>query len=618
MPPPCWRHTDDDPPMKKLRMDTRQFLLLGVIALLLIAIGIGGGFTRMDRMALDALLALTAQSRELPRDIVVIDIDQKSLEDMNDTAGSWPWPRAVHAELLEKLASLAPQAIVFDILLNEADTFRPESDGYFSRTVQAVPQAYLPTLLLIDGAGAAFTEYPSALRIEKTAHAKPDARAPLLVPLIVPPESWRGGTTNFLADSDGIGRRYFLYHEVDGWRIPSMPRRLAEDFGWTMPAGDSFALHWYREQLPQRYSYADVYADLTGSKPQLTEKLRGKLIIIGASAPGLGDLRPTPIRSTFPGITILATAIGNLASGDWLIDTRWGLALYPLLLLPLALAFRHKLSPLRIAPGLTALTLLLVAFEFVLLSQSRLIVHAIAPASAAWLLFLALALVSWWQERRQREQAVAIFGRFLDRRVVQQLIEGGTVADARATQAREISILFSDIRGFTTLSERSTPEQVVTLLNDYFSRQVQVIFQTQGTLDKFIGDAIMAFWGAPADDPQHAVHAVEAALTMVDVLLRFKAELGIDGEGFDVGIGVHTGPAVVGFIGSHDRLDYTAIGDSVNLASRIEGSTKGIARILVSEFTVRACGNAFEFVDHGIVHVKGREQGVRLYEPHRK
>ncbi len=604
--------------MKNLRTNTRQFILLGIIALLLIAIGIGGGFTRMDRMALDALLALTAQSRELPRGIVVIDIDQKSLENMNETAGSWPWPRAVHAELLEKLAPLAPQAIVFDILLNEADTFRPESDDYFARTVLSQPRVYLPTLLLVDGSGPAITEYPSALRIEKTARALPDAHAPLLVPLIVPPASWRGGTTNFLADNDGIGRHYFLYHEVAGWRIPSMPRRLAEDFGWAMPEGNSFALHWYRESLPQRYSYADVYADLTGSKPQLTEKLRGKLIIIGASAPGLGDLRPTPLRSTFPGIAILATAIGNLATGDWLINTPWGLALYPLLLLPLVLAFRHKLSPLHIGLGLTALTLLLIAFEFVLLSQSRLIVHAAAPASAAWLLFLALALVSWWQERRQREQAVAIFGRFLDRRVVKQLIDGGTIADAQATQAREISILFSDIRGFTTLSERSTPEQVVTLLNDYFSRQVQVIFQTQGTLDKFIGDAIMAFWGAPANDPQHAIHAVEAALTMVDVLLRFKADMGIDGEGFDVGIGVHTGPAVVGFIGSHDRLDYTAIGDSVNLSSRIEGSTKGIARILVSESTAQACGDAFEFVDHGIVHVKGREQGVRLYEPRRK
>ncbi|MFZ5756872.1 MAG: CHASE2 domain-containing protein [Pseudomonadota bacterium] len=604
--------------MTRMRTETRQILLLGIVALLLIAVGAAGGFTRIDQAALDSLLRVHAQGHAWPEGLVIIDIDQKSLEDMNETAGSWPWPRAVHGELVEALAPLQPKAIVFDLLLNEADTFRPDSDRYFADVMLAQPRVYLPTLLLEEGNGAPLAEYRDALFLERTPAAVEDPRATLLAPVIVPAEAWRGGTINFLADSDGTGRRYSLFHSIDGWRLPSMPGRVADDLGLRMPDGDSFVLHWYTDRLPQRYHYADVYADLTGSKPQLEEQLRGKIIVIGASAPGLGDFRPTPLRSTYPGVLILATAIGNITTGDWLTETHWGLALYPLLLLPLVLAFRRKLSPVRIALGLAALTLLLLTLEFVLLTKARLVMHAMAPVAAAWLLFLALAVMSWLEERRQREQAVAIFGRFLDPRVVKELVDGGTVADAQTTQAREISVLFSDIRGFTTLSERSTPEQVVTLLNDYFSRQVQVIFQTHGTLDKFIGDAIMAFWGAPADDPKHAIHAVEAALQMVDVLLAFKRDSGADSDDFDVGIGVHTGPAVVGFIGSRDRLDYTAIGDSVNLSSRIEGATKGKARILVSEFTVQACGDAFEFIDHGIVHVKGREQGVRLYEPRRK
>lgn len=603
--------------MSNPRADLRQNLLLAAIAVLLVAVGAGDGFSRVDRAGLDAMLALHAQSRTLPADIVVVDIDQKSLEAMNETAGSWPWPRAVHGELVEAMQQAQPKAIVFDLLLNEADTFRRDSDEYFAAVIAATPNTYLPTLLLSNGSGAALERYPPALHIERTASADPAATAPLMVPLVVGEESWRGGAINFLADSDGIGRRYSLHLEVAGWRIPSMPQRLATDFGWQTPASDDFSLHWYADAIPQRLSYADLYTDLTGSAPTLAEKLRGKIVVIGTSAPGLGDLRPTPIRSTFPGIAILATAIANLAHGDWLTETRWGLALYPLLLLPLLAAFRRHVTPLRIATGLIVLSALLIALEYLLLTHTRLIVHAVSPLAAAWLLFLALALLSWWQERRQREQAVTIFGRFLDPRVVQSLVDGGTIADATATQARDISLLFSDIRGFTTMSERSTPEQVVALLNDYFSRQVQVIFQTQGTLDKFIGDCIMAFWGAPTDDPQHAVHAVEAALRMVDVLDQFKREFNAPDE-FDVGIGVHTGPAVVGFIGSTDRLDYTAIGDSVNLASRIEGATKGKARILVSEFTVQACGDTFEFIDHGIVHVKGREQGVRLYEPRRK
>jgi Adenylate cyclase, family 3 (some proteins contain HAMP domain) len=158
----------------------------------------------------------------------------------------------------------------------------------------------------------------------------------------------------------------------------------------------------------------------------------------------------------------------------------------------------------------------------------------------------------------------------------------------------------------------------VDLLNRYFSRQVEVVFRHGGTLDKFIGDAIMAFWGAPAADDQQAEHAVACALEMVDTLLAFKQELGELGQTFDVGIGIHTGPAVVGFIGSEQRQDYTAIGDTVNLSSRIEGQTKGVARILVSSDTVVRCGNAFDFIDHGSYKVKGRTQEVQLFEPRRK
>ncbi len=597
--------------------NSRQFVLLGCVALLLVIAGVTGWLTRLDQAGLDGLLRLNAQSRTLPADVVLIDIDQKSLEDMNAIAGSWPWPRAVHAELIAALAHQQPKVIVFDLLLNEADTFRPESDALFADTVAAQANVYLPTMLLADGIGARLADFPPAMHIVRTAHADNNANAPLLVPLIVAPEYWRGGTINFLADDDGTGRRYGLYRDIAGWQVPSLPKRIADDFGWPTPSADHFPLNWYSSPR-QRYSYATVYNDLTGSAPQLATAFRNKIVIIGAAAPGLGDLRPTPMGSTYQGMLVLATAIGNLQAGDWLTDTPWGLILYPLLLTPLLLAFRRKIGPLRIGIGLLALSIVLVILEYVLLAKLRLISHAVAPIAAAWLMFLALALVSWWGERQQREQAITIFGRFLDPRVVRSLVDGGAVADARATQAREISILFSDIRGFTTMSERSTPEQVVSLLNDYFSRQVRVIFRTQGTLDKFIGDAIMAFWGAPANDPQHAVHAVEAALEMVEVLLMFKTGLGDAGEHFDVGIGVHSGPAVVGFIGSHDRLDYTAIGDSVNLASRIEGATKGIARVLVSEDTMRACGDAFDFIDHGIVHVKGREQGVRLYEPFRK
>jgi adenylate cyclase len=221
------------------------------------------------------------------------------------------------------------------------------------------------------------------------------------------------------------------------------------------------------------------------------------------------------------------------------------------------------------------------------------------------------------RERRARREAVAMFSRFVNPEVVKQLIERGGIEGAG--QTRQVTLLFSDIRGFTTLSEAKRPEEVVAILNRYFSMQVDVVWRHGGTLDKYIGDCIMALWGAPLDDAQQARNAVACALDMADTLQVFKRELGAGDANFDVGIGVHSGPAVVGFIGSEKKREYTAIGDTVNLASRIEGLTKDAKRrILVSRETMEQCADAFDFVSCGTFPVKGRAQPVELFEPRRK
>jgi adenylate cyclase len=235
------------------------------------------------------------------------------------------------------------------------------------------------------------------------------------------------------------------------------------------------------------------------------------------------------------------------------------------------------------------------------------------PLLLAWAYYFACALQQYLLERRSREQAVQMFNRFVNPHVVQELIAHGGLS--RGGESRQISVLFSDIRGFTTLSEKRSPQEIVALLNRYFTLQVEVVFRHGGSLDKFIGDCIMAFWGAPLDDPEHAHHAVAAALEMADALQHFKRELGEQDADFDVGIGIHSGPAVVGLIGSDQRREYTAIGDTVNLASRIEGLTKGTSRILVSSETMKLCGNAFDFKSFGLYKVKGRDQEVELYAP---
>jgi adenylate cyclase len=264
-----------------------------------------------------------------------------------------------------------------------------------------------------------------------------------------------------------------------------------------------------------------------------------------------------------------------------------------------------------------ALSLVAIGASWLFLTNGT-FVPVFGPLALGWAYYLVAGGIAYIEERKRRLRTAAMFTRFLDARVVAELIDKGEIDHRQQAEARAISVLFSDIRGFTALSEITAPEQVVAMLNGYFSRQVGVIFAHSGTLDKFIGDAIMAFWGAPVAMEDHAARAVSAALEMSDALEEMRGGLGELVADLEIGIGIHSGKAVVGFIGSNDRLDYTAIGDTVNLASRVEGLTKGIARILVTEATRQAAGDAFDWRDCGVHAVKGREEGVRLFEPSRK
>lgn len=573
----------------------------------------------VDQRGGDALLRLHAQHRPVSSEVVVIDIDQRSLEDMNPTVGSWPWPRSVHGELVEYLARQRPKAIVFDFHFNEPDLFRPEHDKAFVEAVAAQSNVYLPMALQDDGLGPPAKLLPPSVGAQATAAAKPDARIPLLLPTVMlqyqHPEAMRGGLINFSEDSDRVGRSYYLYRERDGWRFPSLPARLAKDFGWPQPSGGRMLMNWRSGW--RHVPYAEVYADAQLEKPKRpSNEFTGKIVLIGTAAPGLQDLRVTPLSTVYPGVDILATAIDNLRTGDWLQrpGRRYLLSLAVAFLAALAWGFSAERSAGHIAQALLLASMATVLAAWFALGRAWLL-PVFGPLLWGWMFYWLCALLAYLKERQQRMRAIGMFQRFLDPRVVGDLVARGEINSELNAESRIVTVLFSDIRGFTTLSETRSPQAIVSLLNRYFSTQVEIIFRHGGTLDKFIGDAIMAFWGAPVHDPDHARHAIAAAIEMSQALVRFKTELTDLGHDFDIGIGLNSGPAVIGFIGSSDRLDYTAIGDTVNLASRIEGQTKGVARVLVAESTMLAAGDAFDFRDCGEHHVKGREQGVRLFEP---
>jgi adenylate cyclase len=576
-------------------------------------------FAPLENRLSDRFVRQQAQSLTPDADIIIVDINDTSLARMQDTAGSWPWPRSVHGELVRGIAKQHPKAIVFDILFSESDEFRPESDREFNRSLQGLDNVYFPLSLLDskpDGKDPTLAQISAKLGLLRTDHADDNARIAVLPPFAVDPEHWRTGTINYIEDSDGVGRRYQLYTDVHGWLFPSLPARVVKDLGYAVPQQPDMILAWRgKARAFKHISYADLYEDFNREHPlRARDELTGKIVIIGTEATGLHDARVTPMDSLHPAMEIMATAMDDLKNGRAMHKAEEGFApgIALLLLSLLSLAFLRGVQALKIGLGLAGVTLLAFAGAYLAVAQ-LLLLPVLTPVLFAWAAYFTFSLREYLRERKSREQAVQMFSRFVNPHVVQELLAHGGLS--RAGESRQITILFSDIRGFTTLSEKRTPQQVVELLNRYFTLQVEVVFRHGGTLDKFIGDCIMALWGAPLDDPEHARHAVEAALEMAQVLQRFKHELGEADADFDVGIGIHTGPAVVGLIGSEQRREFTAIGDTVNLGSRIEGLTKGVSRILVSRETMEACGDAFEFKSFGSFKVKGREQEVELFAP---
>ncbi|HEY4697063.1 MAG TPA: CHASE2 domain-containing protein, partial [Gallionella sp.] len=247
-------------------------------------------FSTLDSRLSDLFVRQVAQKLSPDPDIVIVDIDEASLAAMQDTAGSWPWPRAMHAELLQGIARQQPRAVVFDILFSEPDRYRPESDQFFNEVLHDLPYVYFPMLQLEGNQanGVPLKEVARILAIPRSASADPEARAILLPPQAVAPESWRVGLINFSEDADGIARRYELFRDLSGWKLDSLPARVMRDLGYAIPQQPDISLHWRGDAGSFKHiSYGELYADQSRRKPQRdAHELTGKIVIIGSTAPG--------------------------------------------------------------------------------------------------------------------------------------------------------------------------------------------------------------------------------------------------------------------------------------------------------------------------------------------
>ncbi len=575
---------------------------------------------RLDSAWGDQLIRWRSQGNPADASIVVLDIDQASMQAMIPVAGKWPWPRSVHAGLLEALLAQKPRAVVFDVFFADPDTLRPDDDRWFGEVLAGTSIAYLASLELGVADGVApplLASYPVQVGLEQGPGARADARSWLQLPEAVPASVWRTGPVNYAADGDGIGRAYDLHREIQGWRWPSLPARVARDLGAVVPAVRELRIDWPAGGVTPyaRFSYADIYNDFVLGNHRLpTDFFAGRIVLIGTSASGLRDLKSTPVGADYPGVMMIAAVIDNLLHGKALhmLPFAAGWAVLGVLLAAAAEAARRARVAAAFVIGAGGM-LALGGASVVAGIQAGIVAPWPLPALTVSLFLGIIALRQYRARQAELARTVRTFERFMDPAVVRRLLDTTDAGALLAPRSCEITVLFSDIRGFTRISEQRSAVEVVRLLDDYFGRQVAVIFRHGGTLDKFIGDAVMAFWGAPEPNPAQQRAAIACALDMQREMQRFREDYAF--ADFDIGVGIHTGPAVVGMVGCEQRSDFTAIGDTVNLASRIEGLTKDRATILVSAATRAGCEDHYAFRAHGTAPVKGRDQQVELFEP---
>lgn len=584
-------------------------------------------FIRADFYFFDAYsLALSATKQPDPA-IVVVAIDDYSLEQMSRHAGRWVWPRSVHAELIEGLKQQNINALVFDILFAEKDIYRPDGDAYLNEVVAESNKVFFSMLVLDDSSnqGADVLKLKNYLPLSENGQQPKQERAMLLLPWAITPENWQLGTINYHAELDGISRVYRLQEMVGGWNLSALALEVARRNTSKLPTTQEILLSWRGDTVHpyQTYSYVDLYEAVINNDKTFLAQFDNKTVLIGATAAGLYDARATPINHNLPGVYILATAIDNLTNQNYhqkvsqaYLFTSAIIALF--IVTSVFLSNMSYSQRIAVGFGISSLAMCALAVAGFQLMKHNWVVFIGSPILLNTLYFLLCTFECGYQEFLNRKKALSMFGRFLDPKVVLSLLSQGKLAPDSLNKKLPLTILFSDIRGFTKLSEHHSANDVLKLLNDYFTEQVSVVFAQNGTLDKFIGDCIMAFWGAPVANDSQADDAINAALIMQENLIEFKKTLPESLQGFDVGIGIHSGEAIAGLVGTEQRVDYTVIGDAVNLASRIEGLTKQCSRILVSQETKELASNRFKFEYKGEFNVKGREASVKLYQPLRK
>ena len=367
------------------------------------------------------------------------------------------------------------------------------------------------------------------------------------------------------------------------------------------------------------YSLSDVVAGKLSDGEDMKQAFANKIVLIGATATGIGDLRPTPFEPTnFPGVEVHANFIDNLLTGQFVRRGLWENVIDISFILLFSLVAGILLSVVPAARATWVLGILLGFFwwlTYYLFASRSIWIAFFLPTATLAVNYGSIVTYRFFFEEREKKKVRAAFGQYLAPAVVDRLLSEPDLLRLGGDE-RVLTAMFTDIRGFTAISEGLSPSELVDLLNEYLSEMTGVIFRHWGTLDKYIGDAIMAFWGAPVPQPDHAARACRAALEMLQVLNKLQQQWQAQGRSqINIGVGINTGPMVVGNMGSKVRFNFTIMGDNVNLASRLEGINKEFGtRLIISESTYQAVGNGLVVRELDLIRVQGKMKPVRIYE----
>jgi adenylate cyclase len=601
--------------------------------------------------------------QKVARPVTIVDIDEASLAKY----GQWPWPRTLVADLVTALTRMGALVVAFDVMFPEPDRLNPEVAADSFRNLDEETRARLRALpsndqVLADAIGRSRvvlgqSGLPSA--VQHSEQAPPAVGMAMLggdpqpflfdfagllrnIAVLEGAAAGRGVLT-IRPERDGIVRRVPMVVVAQDTIMPALSFEILRVLtgtdtillksnragitavavkGFEVPT-DANAQLWIHFTPHDRAIYVSAADVIEGRVPP--EAIARKLVLIGTSAAGLLDTKTTPIHRVIPGVEIHAQVIESMLGRSVLSQPNNGIGAELVAAIVLGLLI-IGLAPLFGAKALLAFGLVIVALlvgtSWYFFAQHRLLIDYTYPVASSLMVYLTLVFSSFAREQKQRRQIRLAFGQYLSPSLVAELVQSPERLVLGGEQ-REMTFLFSDVRGFTAISEsyKEDPQGLTRLMNRFLTPLSNAILDHKGTIDKYMGDAIMAFWNAPLDDKAHQINACKAALDMIDRLAALNHDLEDEAQDsgrqfipLKVGIGLNTGICVVGNLGSNVHFDYSVLGDSVNVASRLENQSKvyGLP-IIAGAHTALAARNEVAILEIDLVIVKGKTEAEPVY-----